>query len=174
MNAMRPFAGEARFLKSICNVLIDGLDKRLMAIFCYNYPDYTVLHDLQVAYQRSCFPDIIQMMQLAEDEDHSISAIACSSVNEQAFKLDAMAFASQAKCTLKSYSGGYTSKGATSGGYCLDGGYCSNRSTGSCDIGRQDSCFGCKGPHPWIKNRVVVCHNANQPGVGTAAQAAYD
>ena len=33
MNAMRSFAGEAQFPKSICNALIDGLDKRLVAIF---------------------------------------------------------------------------------------------------------------------------------------------
>jgi hypothetical protein len=53
MNAMRPFAGEARFLKSVCNALIDGLDKCLMAIFYRNYVDHAVLHDLQASYQRS-------------------------------------------------------------------------------------------------------------------------
>jgi hypothetical protein len=78
MNAMRPFAGEARFPKSICNALIDGLDKCLMAIFHHNYPNYAVLHDLEAAYQRSCFPDIIQAMQLAKDEVH------CPSVQSRA------------------------------------------------------------------------------------------
>ncbi len=75
---MRPFAGEARFPKSICNALIDGLDKCLMAIFHHNYPNYAVLHDLEAAYQRSCFPDIIQAMQLAKDEVH------CPSVQSRA------------------------------------------------------------------------------------------
>jgi hypothetical protein len=85
-----------------------------------------------------------------------------------------MAFASQAEHTLNQYSGGYTSNGAASSGYSLEGGYCSDRSTGSRDIGWHDSCFGCKGPHPYIKNGVVVCPNADQPGVRAATQAAYD
>jgi hypothetical protein len=174
MNAMCPFAGEACFPKSVCNALIDGLDKHLMAIFRCNYPNYAVLHNLEAAYQRSHFPKIIQAMPLAEDEVHSISAIACISVNGQAFKLDAMAFASQAERTLNHSSGGYTSDGAASSGYRLEGGYRSYRSTGSCDIGQRDSSFGCKGPHPCIKNGVVVCPNADQPGVHAAAQAAYD
>ncbi len=186
MNAMRPFVGEARFLKSVCNVLIDSLDKRLTAIFRHNCPDYAVLHDLQASYQQSCFPDIIQAMQLAKDEVHSISAIARSSVGRQAFKLDVMTFASQDEHTLNHYSSGYTSDGATSGGdcldggycldksigYCLDGGYCLDKSTGYCKIGQRDSCFGYKGIHPWIKNSLVVCPNADQPGVRAAAQAA--
>ncbi len=46
MNAMRPFVGKARFPKSVCNALIDGLDKRLMAIFRRNYVNHAVLHDL--------------------------------------------------------------------------------------------------------------------------------
>ncbi len=33
MNEMRPFAGEARFPVSICNMLMDGLDLRLISIF---------------------------------------------------------------------------------------------------------------------------------------------
>ncbi len=85
-----------------------------------------------------------------------------------------MAFASQAKRTINRYSGGYTYDGTASSGYCSEGGYCSDRSTGSCYIGRRDSCFGCKGPHPYIKNGVVVCPNADQQGVHAAAQAAYD
>jgi hypothetical protein len=173
MKAICPFAGEARFPKSFCNALNDGLDKRLMAIFCRNYPNYAVLHNLEAAYQRSCFPNIIQVMQLAKDEVNSISVIACSSVNGQAFKSDAIAFASQAKHTLNCYSGGYTSDGAASSGYCSEGGYHSDRSPGSCNIGQCNSCFGCKGPHPYIKNGVVVFPNANKPGVRAAAQAAY-
>ncbi len=149
MDAMHPFAGEACFPKSVCNALIDGLDKCLTAIFRRNCPDYALLHDLQALYQQSCFPDIIQAMQLAEDEVHSISAIVRSSVGGQAFKLDVMTFASQAECTLNHYSSSYTSDGAASGGYCsdgsyrldksigyhLDGGYCLDKSTGSHKIG---------------------------------------
>jgi hypothetical protein len=46
MNAMRTFAGKARFPKSVCDALIDGLDKHLMAIFRRNYINHAVLHDL--------------------------------------------------------------------------------------------------------------------------------
>ncbi len=59
MNVMRPFAGNARFPKSLCNALIDGLDKRLVPIFRRNYPDHAVLHDLNAAYQRSKFQEIL-------------------------------------------------------------------------------------------------------------------
>jgi hypothetical protein len=97
MNAMHPFAGKALFSKSVCNVLIDGLDKQLMAIFCHNYANHAILHDLQAWYQRSHFPIILQALQLVEDEVHSISAIACSSIVRQAFKLNAPAFPSHAK-----------------------------------------------------------------------------
>jgi hypothetical protein len=83
MNAMRPFAGEAQFPKSVCNALIDSLDKCLMAIFHQNYADHALLHDLTASYQRSHFPTILQAMQLAEDKVQSISAIACSSVGGQ-------------------------------------------------------------------------------------------
>jgi len=40
MNVMRPFAGNARFPKSVCNALIDGLDSRLVPIFRRNYPEH--------------------------------------------------------------------------------------------------------------------------------------
>ncbi len=39
MNGMRPFAGEARFPVSVCNMLMDGLDSRLVSIFRRNYKD---------------------------------------------------------------------------------------------------------------------------------------
>ncbi len=94
MNAIRPFASEAQFPKSICNALIDDLVKCPMAIFCSNYANHALLHDLQALFQCSCFPIILQAMQLAEDEAQSISAITLSSVGGQALKLDALAFPS--------------------------------------------------------------------------------
>jgi hypothetical protein len=125
-------------------------------------------------------------MQSAEDKVHSISTIARSSVVGQAFKFDALAFPSQAKRTLAHYSGTYSSNGGASGryksdggassGYRSDGGYRLDRlggSKGERNIGRRDSCFGCKGIHPWMKNSMVVCPNANKPGICMAAQAAY-
>jgi len=86
-------------------------------------------------------------MQMLEDEVKSITAIAHSSVNRQAFQSDALAFPSQAETTLNHYSpggkgggGGYKSDG--SGGYRTDD---LRRS-----LGKNDSCFGCKLPHPWM------------------------
>ncbi len=59
MNGMRPFAGEARFPVSVCNMLMDGLDSRLVSIFRCNYKDYAIMHDLQASYQWSKFPKIL-------------------------------------------------------------------------------------------------------------------
>jgi hypothetical protein len=116
MNAMRSFASAARFPKSVCNALIDGLDSRLVPIFRRNYPDHAVLHDLSASYQRGKFQDILRAMQMAEDEVNSISEIACSTVNGQAFHADALVHASQAERTLSRYHGGdgYTSEEGTS------------------------------------------------------------
>jgi hypothetical protein len=112
MNGMRPFAGEARFPVRVCNMIMDGLDSRLVPIFRQNYKDYAQTHNPQASYQRSKFPAILSTMQMSEDEVKPIAAIAQSSVNGQAFHSDALAFPSQAKATLNCYSGG--------GGYKLE------------------------------------------------------
>ncbi len=104
---MRPFAGDAQFPKSVCNALIDGLDKRLIAIFCRNHANHALLHKLTASYQCRCFPEILQAMQSAEEEVQSISAIARSSVSGgQAFPITAQAFPSQAERTLANYKSG--------------------------------------------------------------------
>jgi hypothetical protein len=64
INAMCPFMGEAQFLKSVNNALIDSLDRRLMAIFRHYYADHNFHYDLMAFYQRSRFPTILQAMQL--------------------------------------------------------------------------------------------------------------
>jgi hypothetical protein len=92
MNVMRPFSGEARFPVSVCNMLMDGLNSRLVLIFRQNYKNYALVHDLQASFQRSKFPAILSAMQMSEDEVKSITAIARSSVGGQAFHADAMAF----------------------------------------------------------------------------------
>ncbi len=173
---MRPFAGDAQFPKSVCNALIDGLDKRLVAIFHRNYADHALLHDLNASSQCRHFPEILQAMQSAEEEIQSISAIARSSVSGgQAFPINTHAFPSQAERTLDRYKsgGGYNSD--ASGGRSK--GYCSDRSNGSRGrgLGRRDCCFGCKSTeHPWIKDGAIVCPNANAPGVCAEANKAYE
>ncbi len=64
---MRPFAGEARFPVSVCNMLMDRLDLRLIPILRQNYKDYALAHDLQASYQLSKFPAILSAMQMSED-----------------------------------------------------------------------------------------------------------
>ena len=105
-----------QFLKSICNALIDGMDKCLLAVFCCNHVNHAVLHNLNTSFQRSQFPTILQAMQMADDEVQSISTIARSSVIGQAFKTNVLAYPSQAKCTRDRYSNGYQSKGGKSSG----------------------------------------------------------
>ncbi len=109
MNGLRPFAGEACFPVSVCNMLMDGFDSRLVPIFRQNYKDYALAHDLQASFQCSKFPAILSAMQMSEDEVKLITAIAQSSVGGQAFHANAMAFPSQAETTLTRYSrgGGY-------------------------------------------------------------------
>ena len=153
------------------NALIDGMDKRLMAIFCRNYSDHAVIHNQSASFQRSRFPMILQAMQSAEDEVQSISAIACSSVAGQAFHANVLAFPSQAERTLESYSSGYQFEGGNLTGYNSEGGYKSGgggKRKGR-GIGAKDSCFGCgasgANAHPWTKDGKVVCPNADKPGI---------
>jgi hypothetical protein len=41
-------------------------------------------------------------------------------------------------------------------------------------LGKNDTCFGCKTPHPWMnKNKVIVCLNRDKPGVRKEAARAY-
>jgi hypothetical protein len=168
MNGMWPFAGEARFPVSVCNMLMDGLNSRLVLIFRQNYKDYALVHDLQASFQCSKFLVILSAMQMSEDEVKSITAIAQSSVGGQGFHANAMAFPSQAETTLTSYSqgGGYKSDGGSSaGGYRSDDTHAS--------MGKADSCFGCKGPHLWMRDKKIMCPNRDKPGVRKEADKAY-
>ncbi len=104
------------------------------------------------------------------DEVHSTSAIACNSIGGQAFSSNVNAFQSQAECTLDRYSqGGYSSGDR----YRSEGGH-SKSSHGSCSkLEWGDSCFGCKRPHPYIKNKVILCPNKDKPGLRATAEKAY-
>ncbi len=168
MNGMQPFAGKAHFPISVCNMLMDGIDSRFVLIFRRNYKDYALAHDLQASYQRSKFPAILSAVQMSEDKVKSITAVARSSVGGQAFHANAMAFPSQAETTLTGYSGcgGYKSDGGSfSRGYCSDG--------TSQSLGDGDSCFGCKGIHPWMQDGKFVCPNKDKPSMRDEAKKAY-
>jgi hypothetical protein len=147
---------------------MDGLDSRLVPIFRQNYKDYALAHDRQVSFQHSKFHAILSAMQMSEDKVKLITAIARSSMGGQAFHGNAMAFPSQAETTLTCYSkgGGYKLDGGSSTrGYCLDDTHAS--------LGKDDSCFGCKGPHPWMRDTNIVCPSRDKPGVREEADKAY-
>jgi hypothetical protein len=109
-------------------------------------------------------------MTAAEEEIANITAIARQSVGGQAIATSVPALASQAERTLDRYApGGYSSEG----GYRSEGrrSESSRRSCG--ELGRGDKCFGCGGPHPYIRNKIIVCPNKDKPGVKEAADTNY-
>jgi hypothetical protein len=170
MNAMRPFAGDVTFPKSICNALIDRMSPDLLRVFRKHYPDHSLLHDTSSTFQFSQFKPILDAMTAAEEEVANITAIARQSVGGQAFAASVPTFASQAERTLDRFApGGYSLEG----GYCLDGGRLESSRGSRGELGRGDKCFGCGGPHPYIKNKVVVCPNKDKPGVKEAADTNY-
>jgi hypothetical protein len=170
MNAMRPFAGDAMFPKSVCNALTNGMDGRLLQIFKKYYTNHAVLQDLSTTFQRSCSRRILAAMQTAKYEVHSMSPLARDSIGGQAFAANVNAFPSQAECTLDHYSqGGYSS----GDGYRSEGGNFDSSCGSRGKLGRGNKCFGCKGPYPYIKNKVIVCPNKDKPGVRIAAKKAY-
>jgi hypothetical protein len=79
-------------------------------------------------------------------------------------------FPSQAECNLDLYSQGGYSSGV---GYCSKGGHSDSSRGSRGELGWGNKCFGCKGPHPYIKNKVIVCPNKDKPGVRAAAEKAY-
>jgi hypothetical protein len=127
-----------------------------------------MLHNLSATFQHSRFHQILTLMQTAKDEVASISVIVRNSIGGQAFAANVSdGFPSQAENTswLLRY-----------GGYAMDRseGVCSDFScTSHNDLGRSNKCFGCQGPHPHMKNKVIVCPNKGKPGVHEAAEIAY-
>jgi hypothetical protein len=170
MNAMRPFAGDATFPKSICNALINGMSPDLLRVFCKHYPDHSLLHHTNSTFQFCRFKPILNAMTAAEEEVANITAIACQSVGGQAFATSVPALASQAGRTLDRYApGGYSSEG----GYHSEGGRSESSRRSHDKLGRSNKCFGCDGPHPYIRNKIIVCPNKDKPGVKEAADTNY-
>jgi hypothetical protein len=62
MSAMRPFAGNKMFLKSVCNPLVDGMSTHLQLIFCKYYPNHAMLHNLSATFQCNHFHQILIAM----------------------------------------------------------------------------------------------------------------
>jgi hypothetical protein len=89
------------------------------------------------------------------------TSIARNAIGGQAFYSDATAYPSQAETTVNRYSTEHT-KGTD--GYNPD---VTNKSSTSLE--QNDSCFGCSSPHPWMRNKVVLCPHKNHAGIHETA-----
>jgi hypothetical protein len=156
-----------RFPVSVCNYLINGLDQRLVSIFCRNYPKYGQLHDMLAAFQLCRLPIILRAMQSAKEEVQTYTSIARNAIGGQAFHLDATTHPSQAEATLNRYSQP-RAKGTNSG-------YSSNATNKSnTSLSCNDSCFGCGDrSHPWMQDKVILCPPKDRPGIKETAEKNY-
>jgi hypothetical protein len=105
------------------------------------------------SYQCNQFPIILRAMQSAEEEVQMYTSIARNAIGGQAFHSDATAYPSQAETTVNRYS---TEHAKGTDGYNSDA---TNKS--STFLEKNDSCFGCSSPHPWMRNKVVLCPHKN-------------
>jgi hypothetical protein len=144
----------------MCNYLIDGLDQRLTSIFHCNYSNYSQPHDMLASHQCSQFPIILRAMQSAMEEVQTYTSIARNTIDGQAFHSNATACPSQAEITLNRNSIEHV-KGT-------DGSNSDVAKLGT-STGWETSCFGCGGPHPWMRNKVITCPHKDQAGIWEAA-----
>jgi hypothetical protein len=93
-------------------------------------------------------------MQSAEEEVQTYTSIARNAIGGQAFHFDATTYPSQAETTLNRYS---TEHAKGTYDYNSDA---TNKSSTS--LGQSNSCFGCSSPHPWMRNKVVLCPHKEQ------------
>jgi hypothetical protein len=68
MNTVRPFETQQRYSISICDRLIQGLDKTLLPSFQQLYPNHSTVHNLGGSYQCRTLPTIFAAVQAVEDD----------------------------------------------------------------------------------------------------------
>jgi hypothetical protein len=109
--------------------------------------------------QGNRFPIILRAMQSAEEEVQTYTSIARIAVGGQAFHSDATTYPSQAEITLNRYT------------KCVKGmeGSNSDATKLGTSLGQESSCFGCGDPHPWMRNKVIICLHKDQAGIREAA-----
>jgi hypothetical protein len=164
INAICHFSKDVCFPVSVCNYLNDGLDQRLTLIFHRNYPDYSQPHDMLASHQCSRFPIILCTMQSAKEEVQTYTFIAWNAGGSQAFHAKATAYPSQAEITLNCYSTKRVKR---------NDGSTSNATKLGTLPGWESSCFGCRGPHPWMHNKVIMCPHKDLGGIREAATKKY-
>jgi hypothetical protein len=147
INASHPFAVRKTLPISICDHIIQNLDRHIVPSFCKLYLDHATSHNLDSSYQRKKVQEILAAAQQAEDEVHQVQEIAhgitgqsfhyqvppgVPTADTPALPINIGAYPSQAKRMLTKYQG----------------------NDGSPPVGtktpyerRPVKCFGCGGPH---------------------------
>jgi hypothetical protein len=103
-------------------------------------------------------------MQSAKEEVQTYTSIARNAIGSQTFHTKAIAYPSQVEITLNRYSIERIkgNDGSTSNATKLG------------TLARwKSSCFGCGGPHPWMRNKVITCPHKDQAGIQEAAAKNY-
>ena len=178
MSTSRRFSSEHDYPVSVCAHFQDGLDPDLITGFHRLFPQHSTVQSLNAAHQWKTLREMLQAAQQAEDDFLTVTRIARKAVGlSQAFsatttggdlgnQATAGAYPSQAETTLTRYSGG--------GGYSTDG----STPSGGGESKRVYSCLSCGGHHPWSEfcngKHMVICMNANNPGVHENAQKNID
>jgi hypothetical protein len=103
-------------------------------------------------------------MQSAEDEVQTYTSIARNAIGGQVFYSNATAYPSQAEITLNCYSTERVKRTEGSN---------SNATKLGTSPGWESSCFGCRGPHPWMRNKVITCPHKDQAGIREAVVKNY-
>ncbi len=142
LNAARPFATQHTYAISICNNFIQGLDHVSSAHSVASIPT-TLLSTTSPARTSSQILIILTAAQAAEDEVKKMQDVACGMLGQGFYSNiigggEVPAFSSQAKKTQ------------------------SRRSKDREHLPLQ--CFGCSSPHPWMKDKKIICPKGMEPG----------
>ncbi len=146
LNAARPFATQHIYTISLCDKFIQGLGWRILGPFCCFYSNHSTLHNLTGMYQRSQLAIILAAAQAAKDKVKQMQDIARGMLGQGFYSNiigggDVPAFPSQAKKTMSHYQDRW----------CKD------------HKRLPLQCFGCDSPHPWMRDKKILCPNGTDP-----------
>jgi hypothetical protein len=86
LNTARPFATQPTYAVSLCNKFIQGLDHRILGLFCWFYPQHSNVHDLTSAYQCNQLAFILAAAVAAKEEVKQMQDIARSMIGQGFYK----------------------------------------------------------------------------------------
>ena len=166
LNAVRSFYDLEEYPINIAGIFMDHIDPRLAKGFRINYPDFGRARSQGALAQRTLLMDMLSALIKTENSvSKFLKVIGDARGGEQVLMNpspggSAPAFPSVAETTLNCYSKGddFTEGSDMTGGSFIE-----------------RKCFGCGLPHPWSRKEkgkfVVVCPNANKPGIHEHAAA---